>query len=212
MDRQPEQVNPEPDSLDRLLAEARWAEPRPEAIARLRGQWRSLMANRQEVAPQTSSRGLTRRQRMGCRHRRRGRRRTLARCGDKLHAAGFRTAADGGEHSPGKVAEGGDDCRALAGPGAGQTGGRVQTDRYCLLAGNQTTVRRLRHRPQSQDDCPPRGGQARPPGWRLWKGWGDSPDARTATWASSKSTARRHAAFKLNTENCLRKTPRVGQP
>ena len=64
MDRQPEQVNPEPDSLDRLLAEARWAEPRPEAIARLHGRWRSLMANRQEVTLQTSRRRLTRRQRM----------------------------------------------------------------------------------------------------------------------------------------------------
>ena len=64
MDRQPEQIKPELDSLDRLLAEARWAEPRREAIARLHRQWRSLMANRQEVTPQTRSRGLTRRQRM----------------------------------------------------------------------------------------------------------------------------------------------------
>ena len=46
MDWQLEQLDGEPDPLDRLLAEARWAEPAPEAIQRLRGQWRSLMVRR----------------------------------------------------------------------------------------------------------------------------------------------------------------------
>jgi hypothetical protein len=42
----PEQPDHEPDCLDRLLAEVRWEEPRPEAIHRLRGQWRTLMEKR----------------------------------------------------------------------------------------------------------------------------------------------------------------------
>jgi hypothetical protein len=46
MDWQPEKPDGEPDPLDRLLADARWAEPAPEAIDRLRGQWRSLMLRR----------------------------------------------------------------------------------------------------------------------------------------------------------------------
>ncbi len=49
MDWQPEQLNREPDSLDRLLAEAQWPEPRPEAVLRLREQWQSLMANPQRI-------------------------------------------------------------------------------------------------------------------------------------------------------------------
>jgi len=46
MDWQPEKPDGDPDFLDRLLAEARWAEPTPEAIGRLRGHWRSLMVRR----------------------------------------------------------------------------------------------------------------------------------------------------------------------
>jgi hypothetical protein len=46
MDWQPERPDAEPDPLDRLLAEARWAEPAPEAVHRLRGRWRSLMVRR----------------------------------------------------------------------------------------------------------------------------------------------------------------------
>jgi hypothetical protein len=46
MDWQPQQPDDEPDPLDRLLAEARWAEPAPEAVDRLRGQWRSLVRRR----------------------------------------------------------------------------------------------------------------------------------------------------------------------
>jgi hypothetical protein len=46
MDWQPEQPDPEPDPLERLLAEAQWAEPTREAIGRLRGQWQLLMAIR----------------------------------------------------------------------------------------------------------------------------------------------------------------------
>ncbi len=44
MDWQPEQPDPEPDPLERLLAEAQWAEPSGEAIGRLRRQWQSLGA------------------------------------------------------------------------------------------------------------------------------------------------------------------------
>jgi hypothetical protein len=46
MDWQPEQPDGDRDFLDRLLAEARWAEPMPEAIDRLRGHWRRLMIRR----------------------------------------------------------------------------------------------------------------------------------------------------------------------
>jgi hypothetical protein len=46
MDWQPEEPDNGPDPLDRLLADARWAEPAPEAVHRLRGQWRSLMSRR----------------------------------------------------------------------------------------------------------------------------------------------------------------------
>jgi hypothetical protein len=42
MNQKPEQ----PDSLDRLLAEARWDEPGPDSLARLRGRWDSLLADR----------------------------------------------------------------------------------------------------------------------------------------------------------------------
>jgi hypothetical protein len=42
MDREPEQH----DALDRLLIAAGWNEPTPEAVVRLRGQWRSLMVRR----------------------------------------------------------------------------------------------------------------------------------------------------------------------
>jgi len=48
MDRQQEQPDREPDPadpLDRLLADARWGEPRPEVLRRLREQWRSLMGS-----------------------------------------------------------------------------------------------------------------------------------------------------------------------
>jgi len=46
MDWQPEKPDGDPDFLDRLLAEAQWAEPTPEVIDRLRGHWRSLMVRR----------------------------------------------------------------------------------------------------------------------------------------------------------------------
>jgi hypothetical protein len=46
MDWQPQQPDTQPDPLDRLLAGARWAEPAPEAVGRLRSQWRSLMRRR----------------------------------------------------------------------------------------------------------------------------------------------------------------------
>lgn len=46
MDWQSQQPDPEPDPLDHLLAEARWAEPMPRTIRRLRGQWQSLVARR----------------------------------------------------------------------------------------------------------------------------------------------------------------------
>jgi hypothetical protein len=46
MDWQPEKPDGDPDFLDRLLAEAKWAEPTPAAIERLRGHWRSLVIRR----------------------------------------------------------------------------------------------------------------------------------------------------------------------
>jgi hypothetical protein len=46
MDWQPQKPDGDPDFLDRLLAEARWAEPTPETVRRLRGHWCSLMARR----------------------------------------------------------------------------------------------------------------------------------------------------------------------
>jgi hypothetical protein len=46
MSWEPEQLDGERDPLDGLLADARWEEPSPEAIHRLRGQWRSLMVRR----------------------------------------------------------------------------------------------------------------------------------------------------------------------
>ncbi len=46
MDWEPNKTDGEPDPLDRLLADARWPEPAPEAIVRLRGQWRSLLVRR----------------------------------------------------------------------------------------------------------------------------------------------------------------------
>ena len=46
MDWQPEKPDSDSDVLDRLLAEAQWAEPTSEAIGRLRGHWRSLIVRR----------------------------------------------------------------------------------------------------------------------------------------------------------------------
>ena len=46
MNWQPEQPDRESESLDRLLSEVRWEEPRPEAVRRLRVQWRTLMEKR----------------------------------------------------------------------------------------------------------------------------------------------------------------------
>jgi hypothetical protein len=46
MDWQPEKPDGDPEFLDRLLAEARWNEPTPETINRLRGHWRRLMVRR----------------------------------------------------------------------------------------------------------------------------------------------------------------------
>ncbi len=46
MDWQPEKPDGDDDLLDRLLAEARWAEPAPAAIDRLRGHWHRLMLRR----------------------------------------------------------------------------------------------------------------------------------------------------------------------
>jgi hypothetical protein len=46
MDWQHQQPDGEADALDRLLAEAHWAEPTPEAIGRLRDRWQSLVAGR----------------------------------------------------------------------------------------------------------------------------------------------------------------------
>ena len=61
MNMQPEPRDREPDSLDRLLAEARWPEPRPEAIGRLRDQWQSLMANAQPINALANRRKMMRR-------------------------------------------------------------------------------------------------------------------------------------------------------
>ncbi len=54
MDWQPEKPDGDPDFLDRLLAEAQWAEPTPETIGRLQGHWWRLMVRR------------TRRRRLAC--------------------------------------------------------------------------------------------------------------------------------------------------
>lgn len=47
MNLEPEQLDREPDPLDRLLAEARWPEARPEVIQRLRKLWRLLLTSLQ---------------------------------------------------------------------------------------------------------------------------------------------------------------------
>jgi outer membrane lipoprotein-sorting protein len=60
MDFEPEQLRCEQDPLDRLLTEARWPEPTPEAIHRLRGQWQSLMANPQRFNARARRRVLMR--------------------------------------------------------------------------------------------------------------------------------------------------------
>jgi hypothetical protein len=61
MNRQPEPLDQEPDSLDRLLAEAQWAEPTPEAVGRLREQWQSLMDNPQPIGALARRRRIMRR-------------------------------------------------------------------------------------------------------------------------------------------------------
>jgi hypothetical protein len=61
----PSSENPFPeesDPLDRLLAEARWPEPREEAIERLRDNWRRLVAG-ENASPAVERRGVSRRTR-----------------------------------------------------------------------------------------------------------------------------------------------------
>ena len=55
MDSQPEQHNGEPDPLDRLLAAARWPEPRPGAFRRLQDHWQSLMSGESTSVPGINS-------------------------------------------------------------------------------------------------------------------------------------------------------------
>ena len=58
MEGQPQRPRREPDPLDRLIAEAQWPEPTPEAIRRLRDLWHSMITNPQRIDARTRRRKI----------------------------------------------------------------------------------------------------------------------------------------------------------